>query len=802
MFNPYRTAGVALVALALSGLVRAQAPTPSSPSRPAAQPQAAGDRLPVRRVVLYKSGVGYFEHLGRIRGNQTVTIDFTSGQLNDVLKSLTALDLDGGRVLGVSYNSEAGLDRRLSALRLPVGPQTSRAAFFSALRGARLEVKASGSKLAGRLLSVERISRKTESGVIDVDTLSIVTDAGEVQTFALDAGVSVRLLEADLHQEVGRYLSLIGSVRDQDLRRVSIATSGTGDRNLFVSYISEVPVWKPTYRIVLPAAGTARKPILQGWAIIDNTVGEDWTNVELSLVAGAPQSFIQRLSQPYYVLRPIVPLPQHVSLAPQTHRSALVTSTGTSTITGTVRDASGGILPGVTVRLTRSGALVSEVATSAQGRYSITGVAPGTYEVRFSLAGFRPMTFQNIQTQAGMEAVVDARLQVGSVTEELTVTAAAPVVDTKRTTTARESWQVINMTPGVQAGVNVDGLSGVSLTAAQQSDATAGQLGDLFEYKLKTPVSIPKNQSALVPILSGEVEAEKVSLWNATSGRARPLRAVWLTNGTGATLDAGPFSVTESDAFAGEGLLEPLKAGERRLLSYAADLAVQIDARSESVPTETTRIRIARGVVTHETEERHRRTYTVRNEDAEARVLVVEHPVRHGFTVGGTVTPSETTGAWHRFRLPVAGKTTATFTVDDVRPVQTEYSVSSLTGDQIAVFVKGQLISADTEAALTRILAQQAEVARLTVEIAARETERAAIDRDQGRVRENLKALKGSLEERQLVQRYVKQLDDQENRMIALRKELEALESERQKAQAELEKLIEALSTTAVAGGL
>jgi hypothetical protein len=367
-------------------------------------------------------------------------------------------------------------------------------------------------------------------------------------------------------------------------------------------------------------------------------------------------------------------------------------------------------------------------------------------------------------------------------------------MDAKRTTVPSDAWQITEMTPGVRQGLNV--------AAALQSDATAGQLGDLFEYRLKTPVSIPKNQSALVPILSGEIEAEKVSLWNAGSGRPRPLRAVWLTNGTGATLDAGTFSVTEADAFAGEGLLEPLKAGERRLLSYAADLAVVVDARSESVPTETTRIRIARGVVIQETEERHRRIYTVRNEDADARMLVLEHPVRQGFTVGGTISPSETTGAWHRFRLSVAAKTTATFTVDDVRPVQTEYAVSSLTSDQIAIFVKGQLISADTEAALRRVFAQQGEVARLTSEIGARETEQAAIDRDQSRVRENLKALKGSLEERHLVQRYVKQLDDQENRMAALRKEIDALEGQRQRAQAELERLIGELTATAVAGGL
>src|SRR5579871_906229 len=87
-----------------------------APQSPAGQAGTTATALPIRRVVLYKSGVGFFEHVGRVSGNQTVSIDFTSAQLNDVLSSLTALDLNGGRVLGVNYNSEDSLDRRLGSL--------------------------------------------------------------------------------------------------------------------------------------------------------------------------------------------------------------------------------------------------------------------------------------------------------------------------------------------------------------------------------------------------------------------------------------------------------------------------------------------------------------------------------------------------------------------------------------------------------------------------------------------------------------------------------------------------------------
>src|SRR6266704_3379793 len=128
-------------------------------SRGDANPTAA--KLPVRRVVLYKNGVGYFEHLGRVRGSQGVHVDFTSAQLNDVLKSLTVLDLSGGRITGVDYNSEAPLARRLATLRLALGEKPTTAEFIGALRGARLEVRGgNGPALTGKLLSVERKSRK------------------------------------------------------------------------------------------------------------------------------------------------------------------------------------------------------------------------------------------------------------------------------------------------------------------------------------------------------------------------------------------------------------------------------------------------------------------------------------------------------------------------------------------------------------------------------------------------------------------------------------------------------------------
>ena len=167
-----------------------------------------------------------------------------------------------------------------------------------------------------------------------------------------------------------------------------------------------------------------------------------------------------------------------------------------------------------------------------------------------------------------------------------------------------------------------------------QAAATGQELPELFEYRLTSPISIPRNQSALVPILSAHAAVERVSLWNGRVG-TQPLRALWVTNSTGLTLDGGSFTVLDDGTFAGEGLIEPLKPEEKRLLSYAVDLGVQIESHQGDERRLISRIVAQRGVVTEQREVRARRIYTVRNNDTTDRTMVIEHPVRAGWTLTG-----------------------------------------------------------------------------------------------------------------------------------------------------------------------
>jgi carboxypeptidase family protein len=790
--------------------------TPPVESRNASSTTDSPSKLPVRRVVLYKNGIGFFEHLGSVRGSQNVHIDFTSAQLNDVLKSLTVLDLSGGRITGVDYNSEAPLARRLATLRLALGEKPTQSEFLGALRGARIEVR-SGTAPAvfGKLLSIERKTRSSTTFTVETEEISLITDAGEVRSVDLNPATSIRILDDDLKLEVSRYLGLVAAARDQDVRRVSISTTGAGERNLYVSYISEVPVWKTTYRIVLPS-NADKKPLLQGWAIVDNTVGEDWSNVELSLVAGAPHSFIQQLSEPYYSRRPVVPLPESIQLSPQTHAGSL--SGGNGRLSGIITDASGAVVAGTTVRLLDdSGAVVTTTTTDGSGNYSFAGLPVGNYRLEEEQRGFKKNVISQINVAPG-ENQLDSTLQVGTVSSLVEVSAANTTVNTESAEVSSDTGGI--STPGVANRVHITTRSGANgsqpyiaglpmsgrefnslalmspgaVDAARQMTAPGAQgqdLGDLFEYKLKDRVTLKKNQSALVPIAQTDIDAEKVSLWSGASGSGRPLRALWIKNTSPLTFDGGSFSVLEKEVFAGEGLTDPIKPGERRLLSYATDLGLLVEATQNGDPMRITQVKISKGVMTQSSELHQRTLYTVRNQDEALRTLVIEHPARVGDTLAkGTREPEERAPGTYRFKLEVPAKATASLPVEEVRIQQTNFQLTDLNGEQIALFIKNGTVTPAVADVLKKIASQKAAVATLEEEMENRQKDIDRIVADQARLRENMKALKGSAEEKALLQRYTRELDQQETQLESLRKTIQDTEAQRDKANSELEAMI------------
>jgi hypothetical protein len=329
--------------------------------------------------------------------------------------------------------------------------------------------------------------------------------------------------------------------------------------------------------------------------------------------------------------------------------------------------------------------------------------------------------------------------------------------------------------------------------------AEGNALGDLFEYKLKERVTIRKNQSALVPILQTDIAAERVSLWSESLGVARPLRALWVNNASSLTLDGGSFSVLDSNTFAGEGLVEAIKPGERRLLSYATDLGLLVDAKLYSDRERVTRVRIYRGTMTTVSEDREKKTYIVRNEDTTPRTLVIEHPARPEWKLAEDgPKPEEKASGLYRFRLSVEPKKTERLMISEAKPRYTQYALNGITDDQIGAFLLQKSINPEIERALRGIVAQESVVADFDAKIKAQQKTIDQIFTDQGRLRENMKALKGSAEERALLQRYTKQLDEEETQLDALRKQIQETQAQREKANVELQKMIGNLQTDVV----
>jgi hypothetical protein len=712
---------------------------PQAPERSNA-PEVLKD-LPVRKVVLYKNGVGYFEHAGEVTGNQRVAIDFTSPQLNDVLQSLTVLDEGGGRIAGVNYNSTTPLAEQLKSLSLGMSDDPTSTELFQALRGQRVEVLGGpGGALTGRLMSIESRTEKapssdgTTDSTIDKFYLTLVASSGAVRVIELTPALSVRPLDTNLQGQLDRYLELLSTTHSTGLRHLTLDALGQGQRELRVSYISEVPVWKSTYRMVFPRTPNG-SAIVQGWAVVDNTVGADWDNVQLSLVAGAPQSFIQPLSQPLYTRRPEIPISTEAQTTPQTHEAADVQ----------------------TEEAVPQAAVMPKPMAMLAARGSGIGYG-NSYGVIGGIVG-------RSNNSLGSAPTDSAALS------------------------GRNAADLISMAPGV-AGASGGGVYRVS-DAIQEGDVSTNAFDDFFEYALTQPVTIHKNESAMVPILQQELPAEHVTLWSEKD--PTPLRAVWLENKSKLTLDSGSFSIFESGEFAGEGLLDPIHPGEKRLLSYAADQAVRVKVIDRDSKRTLHHVQIAHGSIIETHMDIASVTYSATNSADVDRVVLLEHP-RHndgnkGWSLEEGLTPAESAPGIYRFRLQVAAHSSAKLEVREHGP---EHTAVYLNAQQNQTSYLLDLVKRvpDAVETLKPVIDAQTALADLDHKIEeAKATEETAAA-DEARDRDNLTALKGN----DAAKRFVDELNRAEDTLQATRKQITDLEAQKQAATDKLDAQINAIS--------
>jgi hypothetical protein len=649
-----RTLAVVGLCLALAAVAQAQ----DDPAKRA----AAAAAVPVKAVVLFSSGVGYFEHSGTVNGEAQTELRFKAEQVNDLLKSLVLQDLDGGRIGTITYPSHDPVEKTLRSFEVDITGNPSLADLLNQLRGAKVKISAHGQEISGTILGVEKKQRPIgpeDKVAVEVAVLNVFA-GGTIRSVMLDDVQSLELEDRQLQEELAGALSALAQARGQDKKPVQISFRGEGERRVRLGYVVETPVWKTSYRLILRTPekegdekNGAAKPqaadgALQGWAIVENQTDNDWEDVQLSLVSGRPISFVMNLYEPLYIARPVVEPELYASLRPQ--------------------------------------------------RYE---------------AGLREEAQRDMAVQPERERGMMARRVPA---------AAAP-------------------------GQAQDAVSGVALeasridpTASIASVASAAQIGELFQYTIGN-VSLPRQRSAMLPIITDDVEVEKLSIYRASVLQQHPLNGARIHNTTGKHLLAGPITVLEHNSYAGDAQIDHLPPGQERLISYGIDLEMRIDSTKNRQESAIQTGRIVKGVLHITRRHVHTQEYLAQNKGEREKQLIVEHPLRRGWKLVETPDPIETTESLYRFRQPLPAGKEAKLVVKEQHVALEHFAILPADLGQIEMYSRSGEFPPAVREALIEAMRRKGALVSIQREIQRREQQIAELTSDQPRIRDNMKTI-------------------------------------------------------------
>jgi hypothetical protein len=642
--------------------------------------------LPVREVVLFKNGVAFFGRAGDLKAGEAARLEFKASEMNDLLKSLTVYDGAGSKVTAVRYDSAEPLDRRLAEFPIQLGSGQPVAVFLDRMKGSQLTVRYGGENLTGTILGARLSSGGKEQA--EKELVTLLLDSGDIRTLDLGGVAGLRFTDPAVERQLKGYLGVLSQGRVTDRRNVYIDSTSSAARKIAASYMIPAPVWKSSYRLIL-----GEQPMLEGWAIVDNTTADDWTGIRLSLVSGRPVSFISRLYEPKYRQRPFGDLAEETPVGPQVYE--------------------GGVIGGI------------------MGAAGVPPPPPAPAAV------------------APMRKSLEARFR----------------------SDAAVSTEAMQSGPS-NAAVNTAGR----------------EIGELFEYGFSTPVTIKRGESAMLPFLQDKVSSRKLLIYSDES-TVNPMNAAEITNSTGKTLDGGPITVYDSGSYAGEALVETLKAGDKRLISYAVELGTRVTTSLEHERDFIREIHLNRGVLTSKSAQQETKVYTIKNVDQKAKTLMIEHPIREGYKLLNAK-PVETAAHKYRFEVKLAPGAEVKFPVAEENVYENTTAIQSQTPDALLTFLQNKAISEAGRRALQSIVDRKNELAATDAELARLQAETTEQERDQVRLRQNISSLARVSGQEQQVQQYSRQLAAGETRIAALRDQAGEQRRKRQTLQSALNELI------------
>lgn len=656
------------------------------------------DTLPITRVILYKHGVGYFERTGLVPGGEQIELFFKKDQMNDLLKSLTVLDLEGGPVDGIVYDSTRTVEQLLNEFTFDLQGDVGLPTMLGQLQGSEIRLMIGTTEICGTIIGVQERKLVTDDTQHQKFMLSILETEGMLKSIDVDEITQLEFTDSRLNMDIQRYLQIMYRQHRKDEKTVSITPGGSGTRKLLVSYVTEAPIWKVSYRIVLTEANSD-KPFLQGWAIVDNVSEEDWSDVQLSLVSGLPISFIQNLYDPHYKQRPVIAISKETALTPVRPEAGY-----------------GGRLAG------RSDMAAEAEAPMAGAR--LRGAPPRELKAAPS-AQAESFSFDMNQAMRGVEAETITR-----------------------------------------------------------------DVGNMFEYSIDHAVTIQRNRSALLPIVAGEVDGKALDLYNESTRKKNPLSAVRIQNTTGLTLEGGPLTVMQGNNYVGEALMDTVKPDDRRYITYAVDLGVLVNTKHDSKREQVDRVIINRGTMRLHRGVIETKTYTLNNKNKSDKTIVLEHPYRQGWDLLEPEKPLEVTDNYKRFEVDVPAGEEVKFPVREKRDDWESIAITNISSEQLAVYVRGNYLSDIVHQQLNAIIELKADIAQLDRQIRNLQSRQESIYSDQKRIRENLRSIGTSPEERKLRTRYIDQLDQQETTLDEIKTKIQDLQNQRNTKQKELDNLI------------
>ncbi len=650
---------------------------------------ASAAELPVKQVILYKHGVGYFERSGELRAGEAARLDFKASEMNDVLKSLTIEEAGGGKVTGVRYDSSEPLEKKLAEYSFNLAKSQSLALVLDQFRGARVQMTYGTTQVSGAIVS-GRLTPESADKQPARELLVILADGGDLRTLDLAAATSIKLADPSMQLQLKDYLTALANSRTKDQRSVYIDSTDKSVRKLFAGYMIPAPVWKSSYRLMYKDAA---QPVLEGWAIVDNTTGEDWTNVNLSLVSGRPISFISQLYEPKYIARRTADLQDEIAQGPVLYEGAM--------------------------------------DQKAESRAYAAPAPPPA-----------PM-------------MAKSAMRMG----------------------------------GVVGGI----IGGRADTMSSVNPATQGrELGDLFEYRFSTPVTVKRNESAMLPFLQQKLNSRKLVIYSTDDNQKNPLNAAEITNVTGKTLDGGPITIFDGGAYAGEALMDTLKADDKRIISYGIDLGTRISSEYAGKGAQILEIRANNGVLVIRNSSQETRTYTAKNVDKKAKTWLIEYPIRPDYRIINQK-PTETTSTKYRFevKLPAEGK--ADIAITEERVYSESYSVSNLTPDWIVSYISNKQLSAAGRQKLQAIIEQKNKIVAISKQLTTLEGQSKEIIADETRLRENIQSLNRVNGQQEQVNRYAGELANKEAQLAKLRDQIAAAKTQKTTLENDLNVMIEKL---------